>query len=77
MNETSRAIITALLKLANSGTFSCDLEGANAMAQLTRAATNHVAELTEVIDSPQVDQLEIENRVTREIMNAGEDNDTD
>ncbi len=54
MNEEARAIIIGLIQLANSATYSCDLAGAEKIAQLKQAAEQTVAKLTELIDAPAV-----------------------
>lgn len=50
-DEVSRGIIQALLKLANSGKYTCDVDGAGSITQLATAANNHIATLTISIDA--------------------------
>lgn len=49
-DEVSRGIIRALIKLANSGKYEVDLDGAAAVTQLVTAATNHLLTLTASIE---------------------------
>jgi len=50
MNRQALGIINALLTLANSATYTCDLDGADKISALRQAARRTSAELEQLIN---------------------------